>query len=72
MIPFEHAAEMLRPAVLAHQGGWDEFLMVAAPVGVFAALLYGANRRAQRLADRRADGEPDPAPPPRNEHAGPI
>ena len=27
--------------MLAHQGGWDEILMVLAPVGVFAVLLFG-------------------------------
>lgn len=34
--------------LLAHQGGWDEFLMVAAPIIAFALLLRSANRR---LAD---------------------
>ena len=42
-------------SVLAHQGGWDEILLVLAPIGVFAALLYVANRRAGALAD---DDEP--------------
>jgi hypothetical protein len=37
--------------MLAHQGGWDEVLLVLAPIGLFAALLYVANRRAERLAD---------------------
>lgn len=31
---------------LAHQGGWDEVLMVAGPLIVFAGVLYLANRRA--------------------------
>lgn len=39
--------------VLAHQGGWDEALMVAAPVVLFVLLLRVANARA---AD---DGDPD-------------
>lgn len=38
-------------AVLAHQGGWDEILLVLAPIAIFALLLYVANRRAARLAD---------------------
>lgn len=62
------------PGLLAHQGGWDEMLMVAVPVGIFAALLYGANKRAQRAAEQRAD-DPDRATrkiEPRNEHGGPI
>ncbi|MEM8708816.1 MAG: hypothetical protein AAGE98_20300 [Actinomycetota bacterium] len=37
--------------VLAHQGGWDEILMVAGPVVIFAWLLRVARRRAQALAD---------------------
>lgn len=48
--------------VLAHQGGWDEILMVLAPVGLFAGLLYVANKRASRLAadeDVPDEGGPD-------------
>jgi hypothetical protein len=37
-------------ALLAHQGGWDEILMVLAPVLLFALLLRTANRRAERFA----------------------
>ena len=37
---------MLGWVVFAHQGGWDEILMVAAPVALFAGLLWMANRRA--------------------------
>ena len=33
-------------AVLAHQGGWDEALMVIAPVGLFGGLLWVAYRRS--------------------------
>lgn len=35
--------------VLAHQGGWDEMLMVLAPLVVFAGLLVLARRRAGAL-----------------------
>lgn len=34
--------------VLAHQGGWDEILLVAAPLALLAGLLFLANRRASR------------------------
>ena len=46
--------------VLAHQGGWDEVLLVLAPVGLFAFLLFLANRRAGRLVDEDElrDGDP--------------
>jgi len=37
--------------VLAHQGGWDEMLFVAVPLGLFAFLLYMANRKAQQRLD---------------------
>lgn len=59
------------PAVLAHQGGWDEVGLVAAPLLVFAWLLWVANRRAGRLgvadepaatgADARSVGASDEA-----------
>jgi hypothetical protein len=37
--------------VLAHQGGWDELLLVALPLGLFALLLFIANRKAQGQLD---------------------
>lgn len=36
---------MLATGVLAHQGGWDEILMVLAPVTLFVVLLKLANKR---------------------------
>jgi hypothetical protein len=43
--------------LLAHQGGWDEILLVLAPLSIFALLLYVANRRADRVrADRDGEG----------------
>jgi len=42
--------------LIAHQGGWDEILMVAGPLLVFAAVLMLANRRANaKLALQAAD-----------------
>ena len=32
--------------MVAHQGGWDEVLLVAVPLGLMAWLLWLANRRA--------------------------
>jgi hypothetical protein len=37
------------PLVLAHQGGWDEMLMVLAPIVVIVFLLRVAKRRGERL-----------------------
>lgn len=45
--------------VVAHQGGWDEILLVAAPLSLFAGLLYLANRRADRLVQSRQQEPPD-------------
>lgn len=42
-------------AILAHQGGWDEFLMVAIPCAGFVWLLRLARRRS--LAAREAAEE---------------
>lgn len=48
-------------AVLAHQGGWDEMLMVAGPLFVLAALLAVAHRRAHRPAGARSEpAAPEP------------
>lgn len=62
---------MVEP-VLAHQGGWDEILLVGTPIALFAFLLWVANRRARaqmeaRERDRAADHAeraetPEPAP----------
>lgn len=32
-------------SILAHQGGWDEILLVVGPLAVVAGLLWLANRR---------------------------
>ena len=48
--------------VLAHQGGWDEILLVLAPIALFAVLLYVANRRAARLADDEELDIDEPGP----------
>jgi len=47
--------------VFAHQGGWDEIVMVAAPVALFAGLLWMANRRADAEVDQRDAVEEDPS-----------
>jgi hypothetical protein len=36
--------------LLAHQGGWDEILMIAGPIGVIVGLLWLAKRRVERAA----------------------
>jgi len=44
-------------ALIAHQGGWDEILLVAAPIAVFAGLLIVANRRAGQQQGERATSD---------------
>lgn len=51
------------PAVLAHQGGWDEAVFVALPLLLFFGMLQVARRRADReSAGERAVGEPGDQP----------
>ena len=47
-------------SVLAHQGGWDEVLLVLAPLSIFALLLYLANVRATRQLESRQHEGDDP------------
>ncbi len=53
--------------VLAHQGGWDEALLVAAPVLLFAALVWQAKRRATRQS-HEANGDTGADAPARDAH----
>jgi hypothetical protein len=46
-------------AILAHQGGWDEMLLIAGPILVVVGLLWLARRRVTKAAEARA-GEADP------------
>ncbi len=48
--------------ILAHQGGWDEMLLVAGPIIVVVALLRMAERRARRnrAAHERESNDPTP------------
>lgn len=50
-----------QPLLLAHQGGWDEILLVLTPIALFAGLLWLANTRANReLQRRKAEAQADP------------
>lgn len=45
-------------AVFAHQGGWDEALLVIGPLVIIGGLLHLANRRLKkRLAELEGDPE---------------
>ena len=43
--------------IVAHQGGWDEFLLVAAPLVLIAGVLWLANKRAREFARRAEEAE---------------
>lgn len=48
--------------LLAHQGGWDEILLVAGPIAVIVALLVVVKRRVDAAtADRSGDSSASPA-----------
>jgi hypothetical protein len=48
-------------ALLAHQGGWDEVLLVLGPILVIAGLLRLAKRRVDRLQPSAPADPADPA-----------
>jgi hypothetical protein len=50
-------------AILAHQGGWDEMLMVAGPIALFALILRAANKRAEQRARDTIGGPEGPIDP---------
>jgi hypothetical protein len=41
--------------ILAHQGGWDEFLLVIGPLLVIAWLVSIAKRRAEKATRQNTD-----------------
>jgi len=45
------------PVLLAHQGGWDEALLIGGPILVIMGLLWLAKRRVEHAASLR--GHPD-------------
>lgn len=42
--------------MLAHQGGWDEILLVLGPIAIIAGLLYLAKKRVK---DKQAPADVD-------------
>ena len=47
--------------MLAHQGGWDEILLVAGPIVVIVLVLWQATRRADRqVLERNSQSESTP------------
>ena len=48
-------AAVIPAALVAHQGGWDEMLLVAVPIAVVAGLLWLARRRVTRTEHPSTD-----------------
>lgn len=46
--------------LFAHQGGWDEILIVAVPLLLIGGLLYVANRRVDAKLAEQAGNEGNP------------
>ncbi len=60
-------------SLLAHQGGWDEVLLVAGPIVAIVGLLMLAKRRVDSAAgdgadDAPGDRRPEGAPLPGDSH----
>jgi hypothetical protein len=51
------------PVLLAHEGGWDEMLMVLVPILLIVLLLWVARRRALRAVPSE-DGTEETQPSP--------
>ncbi len=49
--------------VLAHQGGWDEILLIVGPMLVVVLLLWLAKRRVDRSATQPSPSSSNPATP---------
>ncbi len=47
------------PAIIAHQGGWDEVLLIGGPIIIIAGLLILAKKRVDSaLPDSNESGTP--------------
>jgi len=54
-------ARLYDTGVLAHQGGWDEILLVAGPIAVIVLVLWQATRRVDRqVLERNRQSESTP------------
>lgn len=56
----DRAATDVMAMVFAHQGGWDEILLVAGPILALAGLLFVADRRARRMRQDASDTHETP------------
>jgi hypothetical protein len=58
--PHSAVGEAMTLAVLAHQGGWDEILLVLGPIAIIIGLLMLARKRVDAANDKaKAKGTSD-------------
>ena len=57
--------------VLAHQGGWDEILLVVGPLAVVAGLLWLANKRVSKQLEAAQAESDSPSDAPGEHRAEP-
>jgi hypothetical protein len=50
------------PVLLAHQGGWDEFLLIGGPIVIICGLLWLAKRRVDAAHATHGAGSSDSDP----------
>lgn len=50
-----------RSTVIAHQGGWDEILLVLGPIALIVGLLMLARKRVDAVQQRPAANDTEPA-----------
>jgi hypothetical protein len=46
-----------RPVIVAHQGGWDEVMLIGGPIIVIAGLLILAKKRVDSAQPENQDSE---------------
>lgn len=51
------------PVLLAHQGGWDEILLIGGPILIIMALLRLAKRRLDNVVVNSPTPDPDVSDP---------
>ncbi len=56
--------------ILAHQGGWDEFLMFAVPVALGWWAIKAAEKRSRQRAEESEQADPSEGPGVSNVPAG--
>ena len=48
--------------MIAHQGGWDEILLVLGPIAVIVGLLMLARKRVDAVEQNKVDAKSKPTP----------